>query len=345
MKKIFPYLIISILLYSCSSTNNLTIRITNPAPINIPGDVKNVGIVNRTNSTVNSTLNKIDEIMTMELLTVDSSASLKLIDGLNDELIKNSRFNNVKNFSPMMLKNSAVGRFSPTLAKNKIVTICNDNNLDALFVLEYFDTDTRVNYSLIPVTTRILGVEVKAMETMASVRTNINAGWRIYNYSGDIIYDEFALKEHAMSTGRGINPLKAINAVTGQKKIVEQVSYNIGKKYALDLLPYSSRVHRIYFVRGTDNFKVGKRLAQIGKWDDAASYWEKETTNPKTKIAGRAYYNMAIINEINGDLDSAIDWAGKSHTLFYNKKALSYLNTLKFRKTKNDELIRQQVNN
>ncbi len=27
------------------------------------------------------------------------------------------------------------------------------------------------------------------------------------------------------------------------------------------------------------------------------------------KIAGRAHYNMAIINEINGDLETAKQWA------------------------------------
>ena len=40
---------------------------------------------------------------------------------------------------------------------------------------------------------------------------------------------------------------------------------------------------------------------------------------------------MAIINEINGDLDSAIDWAAKAYADYKNKKALSYLKTLRLR--------------
>ena len=51
---------------------------------------------------------------------------------------------------------------------------------------------------------------------------------------------------------------------------------------------------------------------------------------------------MAIINEINGNINQAIKWAEDSYTLFNNKKALHYLNTLKVRKAKIDELNRQQ---
>ena len=39
------------------------------------------------------------------------------------------------------------------------------------------------------------------------------------------------------------------------------------------------------------------------------NYGKKETSSKDEKVAGRAYYNMAIANEINGDLESAIDWA------------------------------------
>ena len=49
------------------------------------------------------------------------------------------------------------------------------------------------------------------------------------------------------------------------------------------------------------------------------------------KIAGRACYNMAIINEINGDLNAAMDWASKSYTDYDISNALRYVNILKNR--------------
>ena len=71
---------------------------------------------------------------------------------------------------------------------------------------------------------------------------------------------------------------------------------------------YRIRVARRYYVRGTTNFKIAKHRAQTGNGDGAAELCNKEVSNPKRKVAGRACYNMAIINEINDDLNAAVEW-------------------------------------
>lgn len=119
------------------------------------------------------------------------------------------------------------------------------------------------------------------------------------------------------------------------------MSNKAGRGYAIRILPYQIRVTRDYFVKGTGNFKVAKRRAQMGKWNEAAELWEKETDNGKGKIAGRACYNMAIINEINGDLDAALKWAQKSYEDYNNKLALHYTRILENRKYKNEVLNQQ----
>ena len=138
--------------------------------------------------------------------------------------------------------------------------------------------------------------------------------------------------------GKGINPLKAVEAIMGRKEAVLQSSTTIGSNYSTRVLPYTIRVSRDYYVRGTDKFKTAKRRAQTGNWDGAAELWNEEVDNPKRKIAGRATYNMAIINEINGDLNKAIEWASISYTDYKNKLALSYINVLKRRIAKNNQL-------
>ena len=94
-------------------------------------------------------------------------------------------------------------------------------------------------------------------------------------------------------------------------------------------------------MRGTDNFKIAKRRAQTGNWDGAAELWEKEIDNPKSKVAGRAHYNMAIINEINGNLDEAIQWARKAYSDYNNKLALDYVRILEERERRNARLQEQ----
>ena len=75
-------------------------------------------------------------------------------------------------------------------------------------------------------------------------------------------------------------------------------------------------------------------MAQTGNWTEAAKIWETETRNPDPKVAGSACYNMAIINEINGDLDAAIGWAQKGYENYANRLSLYYVNILKNRKVK-----------
>ena len=136
--------------------------------------------------------------------------------------------------------------------------------------------------------------------------------------------------------------MQAVEAVIGRKEAVLEVSNLIGHNYALRILPYRMRVARNYYVRGTNNFTIAKRRAQTGDWDGAAALWEKEVPNSKGKLAGRACYNMAIISEINGDLNAAVNWASKSYVDYRNKEALGYLNLLQNRMAKNEQLVQQQ---
>jgi hypothetical protein len=44
---------------------------------------------------------------------------------------------------------------------------------------------------------------------------------------------------------------------------------------------------------------------------------------------------MAIISEINGNLDIAVEWAQKSYEDFNNRLALRYISILNYRKNSN----------
>jgi hypothetical protein len=56
------------------------------------------------------------------------------------------------------------------------------------------------------------------------------------------------------------------------------------------------------------------------------------------RIAGRACYNMAIINEINGQLDEALGWAQKAWEDYKTRLALRYVRILEDRLYKRDLL-------
>lgn len=325
---------------SCSSTNNLTIGVTVPAPAYLPVNIKEVGVIDRTLVTEqNSKIDGLDKILSGEGKNLDKDGANEALQGLFNELKKNQNINEVMLIKDSTLRTPGLGVFPAPLSWNEVERICNENGVNALFALSFYDTDAKVSYSSRQTSVaNPLGIKIPAIEHIATINTLIKIGFRIYDPVNKVIRDEIITTQNVVSEGRGINPLKAAEAVINRKQQVMQVSKNAGEDYAYRILPYRIRVNRIYYVRGTNNFKIGKRRARTGDWNGAAELWEQELDNPKRKVAGRAHYNMAIISEINGNLEDAISWASKSYTDYKNRNALRYVNILKNRVAMSNQL-------
>jgi len=226
---------------------------------------------------------------------------------------------------------------------DSVEKICRESNTDALFSLELFDTESKLNYSASPAQVNLGVTSLPAIAHQVNMATSVKTGWRIYDPSTRIILDEYIIGEDISASGSGINPAVAASSLIGRKEAVTDVGIKAGEAYAARILPYWIRVSRDYFVGGDENFKAAKRKAQSGNWDGAAQIWLEETKSPDGKLAGRACYNMAIISEINGDLDGAIQWSQKSYENYNIRLALNYLNILRYRQRQNELLKSQTV--
>ncbi len=334
--------LISVAVTSCSSTNLMTISVLQPAPVSVPSYIKNVAIVDR--STVakqNSAVDVVDKIFSLEGIELDREGAAASINGLSAELGNDRRFNNVF-VVPEKLTTPTPTVFASQLSWDVVQQICDEYQADALFSLELFDTDSKISYAAIPVKANTPLGNIPVVEHRATMLTLVKTGWRIYDPLSKNILDEFAVAKDISYSGRGINPVVAANAIIGRKEAVKEVGQRSGQAYAFRIVPAWIRVSRDYYIRGNDNFIIAKRRAQTGQWNSAASLWQQDVNHHKPKIASRACYNMAIINEINGNLDKAIEWAQKSYTDYNNKLALRYVNMLRKRKFDNEVLQAQQ---
>ncbi|HLN19871.1 MAG TPA: DUF6340 family protein [Bacteroidales bacterium] len=342
MKNYFiPLFAATITIVSCK-TNELYINVMEPAPVTIPSYVKSIAVIDRSATTEEAKpLDVVDKVLTLEGANLDKDGAAESIAGLKEELMRNERFTEVKTLSNIEFKTPRLAVMPQPLAWNIVEQICSENKIDALFSLEKFDTDTRIGYSNRKVEIETPLGKIPGIEHQADMETLVKTGWRIYDPKAKAILDEFIYDESVVYHGRGINPVVAAAGLIGRKEAVKEVGNKAGHGYALRLIPIYTRVYRDYYVKGSDNFKIAKRKAQMGKWDEAADYWNKELDNPKMKIAGRAAYNMAIINEINGNLDEAIGWAQKSYEDYNNKMAARYFHLLEGRRYENQVLAEQ----
>jgi Family of unknown function (DUF6340) len=342
MKKCSILLLAILALVSCK-TQQLYLNVVEPAPVTMPAYIKSIGVINRSIPTDETkALDILDKALSLEGVNLDKDGAMESIRGLSDELLNNSRFVEVKTLNDIDFRTSALTDFPTPLTWEIIEKICKETKTDALFSLEKFDTDTHINYSNRKVDMKTPLGTIPGIEHQANMETLVKTGWRIYDPSSKLILDEYIFNQSVVFSGRGINPLIAASALVGRKDAVNQVSNKAGHGYALRIILFRLRVIRDYYVKGTNNFKIAKRKAQVGKWSEAGLLWEKETTNSSSKIAGRACYNMAIINEINGDLNSALKWAQKSYEDTNNKLALQYVRILENRQYKSGILKIQE---
>lgn len=335
-------LLVSVLVAS-SCMRDLYINVTEPAPVTVPSYVKKIGVIDRSSPT-NETkaLDVMDKVLSLEGSNLDKEGAAESIRGLADELMNNQRFTEIKSLDSIDFRTPATPGFPIPLSWDIVNQICRETGMDALFSLEKFDTDTRISYATRPVQVKTPLGSIPATEHQANMETIVKTGWRIYDPTERTILDEYGYDESLKFTGTGINPVLAAAGLIGRKDAVKKVGYKAGTGYAWRLIPYRSRVYRSYYVKGSNNFKMARRKAEMGKWDDAGELWKKETSNSKSKIAGRASYNMAIISEINGDLNAAIQWASKSYEDYRNKNGRDYVNILKNRQYRNDVLGMQE---
>ncbi|HOX83634.1 MAG TPA: DUF6340 family protein [Chryseolinea sp.] len=341
-KKVFSFILVA-LAFSACKTDLVYMNIMEPAPVSMPPDIKIIGVINRSiASKETKAINVLDEVLSAEGPELDKLGAKESITGLRDELMTNDRFTEVILLDDLNLTTTGAGVFPSALSWDIVQQICAQNNVDAIFSLEIFDTDTKINYSNVPVKINTPLGNIPAVEHHATMITYVKTGWRIYDPVGKIILDEHAITKSLTFMGKGINPAVAAAGLIGRKDAVKQTANNVGHEYASGILPYRIRVRREYYVKGSNNFVIAKRRAQTGNWDSAAELWKKETDNKKNSVAGMACYNMAIINEINGELDEAIVWAQKSYEDYNNKLALDYVRILRNRKARAETLKRQQ---
>jgi len=346
MKNVSISILILCILSSCASTQLVHLSVLEPAAVTLPPYIKNVIVVNRTRvAKKNRLFDVADKVLSAEGANLDKEGAQSTMVGLTDELKKNNRFGEVTMLTNTNLYTDVPGIFPTPLPWDTVKKYCDENNADALFALELFDTQSKIDYSVNKTTIKTPLGSIPALEQQANMHTLVKAGWRIYDADGKNILDEAAMAKTLTYYGKGINPLLAAQALISRKEAVKEVGNIAGQMYAFSIIPLWIRVSRDYYVRGNDNFKMAMRKARTGNWNDAEKLWMLETTNSKGKIAGRACYNMAIISEINGDVDMAIKWAQQSYENYNNHLALQYVNILKNRKTDDDILAVQQAGN
>lgn len=131
--------------------------------------------------------------------------------------------------------------------------------------------------------------------------------------------------------------------------LLQNISAYMGKDFASRIIPSWLKVERTYYKSNNVDMLKAEEYFLKGEWLKAAEIYNRETKNKNRNIAAKARYNMALVCEMEGKPDAAIDWLVLSYSAYKNKNpnmvhksnCQQYINILALRKKEIARLDKQ----
>lgn len=291
-----------------------------PAVVDIPSNIKTVALIDRSHSE-SDVVNAFEKGILSSISGKSDRISKNCIEGVNDQL--NSREGVKPLVTGIILERKGTALdFPEPLDWKEIDDICKQHSADAVISLEIFSR----HYA----------------ENVAEVKV----GYRIYDPSRRKLLDEFQYyhaigKERIPSEDPGALVLNALNS----DDAIKESSYIAGTIYGKRISPYWIRVKRDYFKRSKKdpNLAEGARMMEVNDWEAAVAAFKLAIEQGHPKTRGRAAHNLAIVYEINGDIDLALLTAREAWGKYGNKAAREYAEILQQRQAEMN-LLKMQEN-
>jgi len=324
------------LLLSCKSYfETLTIENSRPAKEELPADIQSITLMNRSMS--DQFLNHQEDSLQMYFyrqgyqlskIVLDSAAADTTIRALAELLFESGRYDVVIPVDRNISRNLSYEFLPDTLDPEFVSKICTEYNTDALMVLERFSTKVMADYSSEKTSYTTYGY---GTAYYATLDLKYNAFFRIYKPGKKTLFKQMELIDTIYWESADYTQ----EALFRKLPSIKQAIINAGIKVALDvdnkLSPTWIPERRGYFLFEKTADK-GQQFMTENNYAEAGKYWSEMAKSTNKKIRSKAEYNLALIHELNGDIDGAIEWGLKSFYSFYRFQTETYLKKLKERK-------------
>ncbi len=343
---LLPLVLVVSFFVSCS-TSSVPLEILVPAEISITKEIKHIGIINRTiPARRRKVINFLEGFVTGEQIFADREGADKCINGLAGKLNDSPRFTSVI-IRGERLRGTGTRRFARQLNWSTVRNICNKYRVDALIVLETFDSNISIDVErkLKKKKIKIKGTDKKKKVLVpkyyADLYIDVNSGWRIYDPATSSIVDMNTFRDRKAWSSTGKTKRKALYRLPTKREAINVSGFNSGIQYGIRISPTWINVYRDFYVKGDPGLEEAKRYVKADDWSGATRIWKSLLKHDDPKIAGRAAYNLAFAAELKGKFDRAYKWAQMSYTKFGNRKAFTYMRKLESRMSDKERLKEQ----
>jgi hypothetical protein len=337
--------IAGLLFFMSCSTSKIVIDIPEPSAIDIPEEIKKLTLYKyRLFDNSVDEADVIKEMISGEGGFVEKVATDNVINGFREKIGEYDRFT-IAGFEERLVSWRPVSSFPAPIPWQEVNEICRKYSSDALVSLETFNTSISVDLSYYAKqkgrgkAEQIYEVAYDISEKVihvGQISTKVETGWRIYYPARSKILFMEIIRDSTLMKVEAESKEEAERKLHGKQMAVENASYMAGNRFAQLLNPGYSTVERKYYSKGNDDFRMARTFVLQRYWNKAAEMWEQNLENPDTKIASAANFNMAMINEMKGEIEYALEFAKSALQLNRKKTIESYIKLLENRISKRE---------
>ena len=306
---------------SCSSIYRFTAEVQEPAPVTLPLSAQNVLILNNLVSQpykygVERTYDG-KVIQTEYPLPLDSVV-WPVIDEIASMLKESDFFNEIAVYQkPVRTDTEWLVRTN--LSSEVQSGFYNTENYDALLTIDQLLFVLKEDIKRTK-----LGISSSEQTVFADIRLDALAACSMYSYG-----NEKPLITFSISDSLFVKSVFYEDSVLLFKEIPEsllnEIAHRLGNQIANRFIPTWKTVERILFSSHDSRMQEALGYAKAGRWTDAESIGLSEL-NKKTKISDQARiaFNLAVINEMQDKLETALVWAQKAKEYFTKDNPAGY---------------------
>lgn len=318
MRNVIIVSVACLILTACSPFKKLEVGVEQAPEIRIPGSLPKVAIVNMVAAEASS-----KSYIETEFL-YDGAArdgSNAVCDAFLNRLGKSGKFS----MQVVQYKGDDRNEHREPFPVNstQAQTWCSELNSDVLFVVEYFFADLKreVNESS---NTDSEGKPVFLATMSGRIEASINIFYK--DESGVLqVLKPVDYMQNIDISAAGSSKSDAKSNLGSSRTIVSNWGSDIGRSQADRFVARSYDVKREFYIGKTDEFKQAFKLLKESKADEAIRLITPLSSSTSKQIRDQAWFNLAIIAEVQGDRTKALEYVSKSDL----REAYSYKSALK----------------
>jgi hypothetical protein len=335
MAGIITFLLCSLLFVSCVAVSTFDIQVLEPATDPLTPDISNVVLLNRTIIDEPADNGVTDTVPSFPSVEFYNKTTTEVIFALADILNESPGIGFIDD--SRILETTSEDTIPAFLEPDYVRLICDSLGADAVLSLEVLDFE----YSD---TLRVISERMGAVITryyLGEKSINISALWRVYEHNAGRPAHEHAwldtlLWQHASYYIREIYAF-----LPSMDEALLEAGYFTAISYARRISPYWILQERTYFARGNRDLRMASNLMVTGRQGEAEEIYEGLLERRNKNIVAAAAYNLALVNELEGDYRQALNWARRSYQVRRHPVMADYIKILEERLETSGVLDRQ----